>query len=98
MSLEERGERESALAKAATIAAACRRCQIGYERKNNVYGEGNPCADVMVVGEGPGETEDQLGRPFVGRAGQLLDKMLASIDLAREDVYICNTVKCRPTS
>ena len=51
----------------------------------------------MVVGEGPGETEDQLGRPFVGRAGQLLDKMIGAIGLAREDVYICNTVKCRPT-
>lgn len=51
----------------------------------------------MLVGEGPGETEDLLGRPFVGRAGELLDKMLAAIDLPREDVYICNTVKCRPT-
>jgi DNA polymerase len=51
----------------------------------------------MLVGEGPGETEDLLGRPFVGRAGELLDKMIASIGLAREDVYICNTVKCRPT-
>ncbi len=51
----------------------------------------------MVVGEGPGETEDELGRPFVGRAGQLLDRMLAAIDLRRESVYICNTVKCRPT-
>jgi DNA polymerase len=51
----------------------------------------------MVVGEGPGETEDLLGRPFVGRAGQLLDRMLAAIGLPREDVYICNTVKCRPT-
>lgn len=51
----------------------------------------------MVIGEGPGETEDMLGRPFVGRAGELLNKMLAAIDLAREDVYICNIVKCRPT-
>ena len=51
----------------------------------------------MVVGEGPGETEDKLGRPFVGRAGELLDKMLGAIDLPREDVFICNTVKCRPT-
>ena len=51
----------------------------------------------MVVGEGPGETEDRLGRPFVGRAGELLDKMLLAIDLPREAVYICNTVKCRPT-
>jgi DNA polymerase len=52
----------------------------------------------MVIGEGPGETEDRLGRPFVGRAGELLDKMLAAIDLAREGVFICNTVKCRPTA
>lgn len=51
----------------------------------------------MVVGEGPGETEDLMGRPFVGRAGELLDKMLGAIDLPREDVFICNTVKCRPT-
>ncbi|HKE36838.1 MAG TPA: uracil-DNA glycosylase, partial [Candidatus Baltobacteraceae bacterium] len=59
--------------------------------------EGDACARLMVVGEGPGETEDELGRPFVGRAGQLLDRMLGAIDLPREDVYICNTVKCRPT-
>jgi DNA polymerase len=51
----------------------------------------------MAIGEGPGETEDELGRPFVGRAGVLLDRMLLAIGLAREDVYICNTVKCRPT-
>ncbi len=85
------------LAEAATAAAACRRCAIGYERRNNVYGEGDPYARLMVVGEGPGETEDELGRPFVGRAGQLLDRMLAAIGLPREQVYICNTVKCRPT-
>lgn len=97
MSLEERGRRERFLSKAATVAAACRKCRIGYERRNNVYGEGDPCARLMLVGEGPGETEDLLGRPFVGRAGELLEKMLAAIGLAREDVYICNTVKCRPT-
>ncbi len=85
------------LAEAATAAAACRRCAIGYERRNNVYGEGDPYASLMVVGEGPGETEDELGRPFVGRAGQLLDRMLAAIGLPREQVYICNIVKCRPT-
>jgi len=62
-----------------------------------VYGEGDACAAVMVVGEGPGETEDELGRPFVGRAGALLDKMLLAIGLPRDDVFICNTVKCRPT-
>lgn len=97
MSLSERASRERVLKKAASVAAACRKCQIGYERRNNVYGEGDPCAALMVVGEGPGETEDLLGRPFVGRAGELLDKMLAAIGLPREDVYICNTVKCRPT-
>ena len=97
MSLELRAAREGALARQATIASACRKCEIGYTRSNNVYGEGDPCARLMVVGEGPGETEDRLGRPFVGRAGQLLDQMLAAIDLPREDVYICNTVKCRPT-
>lgn len=96
-SLSERASRERVLAKAASVAAACRKCQIGYDRRNNVYGEGDSCAQLMVVGEGPGETEDLLGRPFVGRAGELLEKMLAAIDLPREDVYICNTVKCRPT-
>jgi uracil-DNA glycosylase family 4 len=95
--LEERARRERLLARGAGIAGACRKCEIGAQRRNNVYGEGNPCAELMVIGEGPGETEDLLGRPFVGRAGQLLEKMLAAIQLAREDVYICNTVKCRPT-
>jgi uracil-DNA glycosylase family 4 len=93
----ERARRAELLAQASNTAAACRTCAIGYERQNNVYGEGDPCARLMVVGEGPGETEDQLGRPFVGRAGQLLDRMLNAIELARGDVYICNTVKCRAT-
>lgn len=97
MSLQERARRERLLERGAAAAAACRRCQIGFERRHNVYGEGDPCARLMLIGEGPGETEDLLGRPFVGRAGELLDKMLAAIDLPREDVYICNTVKCRPT-
>lgn len=97
MSLEERARRTRHLAGLAAAASACRKCAIGYERRNNVYGEGDPCAGLMVVGEGPGETEDLMGRPFVGRAGQLLDKMLGAIGLAREEVYICNTVKCRPT-
>jgi uracil-DNA glycosylase family 4 len=95
--LQERARRSKLLEREAAIAAACRKCQIGYERQNNVYGEGDPCAQLMLVGEGPGETEDRLGRPFVGRAGELLEKMIAAIGLAREDVYICNTVKCRPT-
>jgi uracil-DNA glycosylase family 4 len=95
--LERRARHERSLAAGAANADACRRCAIGAERRNNVYGEGDACARLMVVGEGPGETEDLLGRPFVGRAGQLLDKMIGAIGLAREDVYIANTVKCRPT-
>jgi DNA polymerase len=97
MTLAERAARERTLADAARGVEACRRCGIGSTRTHSVYGEGDPCAALMCVGEGPGETEDRLGRPFVGRAGELLDKMLAAIDFAREDVYICNTVKCRPT-
>ena len=97
VSEQERRRREAALTDAANRAGACRLCAIGSERRNNVYGEGDSCARLMVIGEGPGETEDQLGRPFVGPAGQLLDKMLAAIGIAREEVYICNTVKCRPT-
>jgi uracil-DNA glycosylase family 4 len=97
LSLEERARRARLLAQAAAGAEACRKCAIGYDRRHNVYGEGDPLAALMVVGEGPGETEDMLGRPFVGRAGQLLDRMLNAIGLAREEVYICNTVKCRPT-
>ena len=97
MSLEERARRERLLAAGAKAADLCRKCAIGSQRRNNVYGEGDPNARLMLIGEGPGETEDLMGRPFIGRAGQLLDKMIGAIGLAREDVYICNTVKCRPT-
>ncbi len=97
MSLEERARRERLLAAGAKAADLCRKCAIGSQRRNNVYGEGDPSARLMLIGEGPGETEDLMGRPFIGRAGQLLDKMIGAIGLAREDVYICNTVKCRPT-
>jgi DNA polymerase len=97
MSLAERARRARAIEAAAAVVEACRKCGIGATRTHSVYGEGDPCAALMVVGEGPGETEDKLGRPFVGRAGELLDKMLGAIDLPREDVFICNTVKCRPT-
>lgn len=75
----------------------CHRCDLGDNRTNAVVGEGHLQADVMVVGEGPGQTEDETGRPFVGRSGELLDKILASVQLTREqDVFICNIVKCRP--
>lgn len=97
MSVAERAAREERLARAAAVVEQCRTCAIGSTRLSAVYGEGDACAALMLVGEGPGETEDRLGRPFVGRAGELLERMLAAIDLPRQDVYICNTVKCRPT-
>lgn len=74
----------------------CMKCPLGKTRTNFVYGVGNPNADLMFVGEAPGEQEDLQGVPFVGRAGKLLDDILMAIDLTREDVYIANVLKCRP--
>ncbi len=74
----------------------CKRCGLWETRHNVVFGVGNEHAKVMFIGEGPGENEDLQGEPFVGRAGQLLDKMLAAVELRREDIYIANIVKCRP--
>lgn len=74
----------------------CQRCKLGKARTHIVVGDGNPAAELVFVGEGPGEQEDLQGRPFVGRAGQLLDKMIQAIGLDRQSVYICNVVKCRP--
>lgn len=74
----------------------CQRCRLGRERKNLVFGVGNPTADLVLVGEAPGQQEDLSGEPFVGRAGQLLTRMLGTIGLTREQVYICNVIKCRP--
>lgn len=74
----------------------CMACPLGATRTKFVFGSGNPHAEVLVVGEAPGADEDQQGLPFVGRAGQLLTKILESIDLSRESVYICNILKCRP--
>ena len=74
----------------------CKNCALADTRHNVVFGEGARDAEVMFIGEGPGEQEDLTGRPFVGRAGQLLDDMLAMIDLRREKVFIGNIVKCRP--
>jgi DNA polymerase len=84
------------LEQVAAAAAACTRCPLHRTRTNSVPGEGNPGARLLCIGEGPGETEDRLGRPFVGRAGELLDKLLAAIDLPRTEVYIANIVKSRP--
>ncbi|MBN1787075.1 MAG: uracil-DNA glycosylase [Sedimentisphaerales bacterium] len=87
------------IAQFAQIAAevnACRKCQLGNMRTNPVPGEGNLNADIVFVGEGPGADEDAQGRPFVGRAGKLLDKIIAAMGLKRAEVYICNIIKCRP--
>lgn len=73
----------------------CRACALAERRRNVVFGEGDPRSPLVLVGEGPGDTEDATGRPFVGRAGQLLDRALADAGLSRETVYITNTVKCR---
>jgi len=74
----------------------CLECPLGKTRKNIVLGMGNPNADIVFVGEAPGKEEDLQGLPFVGRSGKLLDKMLISINLSRDDVYILNVLKCRP--
>lgn len=74
----------------------CQKCALGSTRTNFVFGNGNPNADLMFVGEAPGEKEDLEGVPFIGRAGKLLDDILKAIDLKREDVFIANVLKCRP--
>ncbi len=75
---------------------ACHRCPLEKTRKNLVFGEGNPHSELVFVGEAPGADEDLQGRPFVGRAGQLLTRIIDAMGLKREDVYICNILKCRP--
>jgi len=79
-----------------TELGECTRCKLHKTRTNIVFGVGNPGARLMFVGEAPGEDEDLQGFPFVGKAGQLLTKMIEAMGLRRDDVYICNTVKCRP--
>lgn len=74
----------------------CDRCSLSRERKSLVFGVGNPQADLVLVGEAPGREEDIKGYPFVGEAGRLLDKILFSMQRSRDDVYICNVIKCRP--
>lgn len=87
----------TSLEETAAVAANCRRCGLCETRKNVVFYRGNPEAKLMIIGEGPGQHEDESGLPFVGRAGQLLDKILESGNIDREkEVYICNIVKCRP--
>jgi uracil-DNA glycosylase len=84
------------LAAIQTDLGDCTRCKLHTKRTNLVFGVGNPDAELMFVGEAPGRDEDMQGIPFVGRAGQLLTKIIESIDLRRDDVYIANVIKCRP--
>lgn len=76
--------------------AACTKCDLCRTRNHTVFGEGRVPADIMFIGEGPGQVEDETGRPFVGPAGRMLDSLLEGIGLRREDVYIANVLKCRP--
>jgi uracil-DNA glycosylase family 4 len=92
----EGGEsREERLEELARQVAVCTRCDLALNRTNTVFGSGDPYSPLMLVGEGPGENEDATGLPFVGRAGKLLDDILAAVDLTRQDVYLTNIVKCR---
>ncbi len=90
------GDRASRLQVLADGAAACTRCRLHQGRTKSVFSRGSPDASVVFIGEGPGYNEDQQGEPFVGAAGQLLDKMIGAMGLARDAVYVCNVVKCRP--
>ena len=86
----------ASLAELREQVAVCERCPLAKQRRQTVFGEGSEHAELMFIGEGPGAEEDRQGRPFVGLAGQLLDKMIAAMQFARETVYIANIVKCRP--
>lgn len=87
----------NSLVEAELIAAACTACALCKERTNVVFARGNPEAQLMLIGDAPGASEDASGKPFTGRAGQLLDKILESVNIDLErDIYLCNIVKCRP--
>jgi uracil-DNA glycosylase len=88
--------RAAALAALAEVVAPCRRCRLCEGRNKTVFGSGDPDADLMFIGEGPGAEEDRQGLPFVGRAGELLTRIIEAIDMTRQQVYIANIVKCRP--
>jgi len=88
--------RPASLAELAADMQSCTQCSLCEQRKKVVFGVGNPQAELVLVGEAPGREEDEQGVPFVGEAGQLLDRILFAMQLNRQDVYICNVIKCRP--
>lgn len=89
--------KQQSLGQVAAIVSKCDRCsELAMNRRQTVFGTGNPDAKIMFIGEAPGADEDQLGEPFVGAAGQLLDKIIVACGLQREDLYICNILRCRP--
>lgn len=88
--------REGVIRQEAAIVEKCRKCGLGSQRTHAVYGDGNEFAEIVFVGEAPGAEEDRQGLPFVGRAGQLLNRLLEQVGLKRSEVYICNLLKCRP--
>jgi len=88
--------REDELAALAAVASVCTRCRLSEGRQKVVFGSGNPRAELMLIGEGPGAEEDRQGLPFVGAAGELLTKIIQAIEMTRDEVYIANMVKCRP--
>jgi DNA polymerase len=103
LAIQSSGKTPKSLEKTAHLLAmdnnevrGCTRCRLCETRKNTVFGEGDPNAKIFFIGEGPGENEDLQGRPFVGRAGELLNKWIVAMGLRREQVYIANIVKCRP--
>jgi len=92
----EAAARAADLAALGEVAAGCTRCRLAEGRTKVVFGAGNPAAELMFVGEGPGADEDRQGLPFVGAAGELLTRIIQAIEMTREEVYIANVVKCRP--
>lgn len=95
--MADAAEKERRVAELAEKASVCVACDLHQTRTNVVFGEGNPSSPLVIVGEGPGETEDKTGRPFVGRAGKLLDECLRECGMLRKHVFITNVVRCRPT-
>src|SRR5579871_6621879 len=93
--IQEGETKAERLAKVAARAAVCTACDLAKTRANVVFGEGNPEAPLMLIGEGPGQNEDATGRPFVGRAGVLLDECLRENGITRKHIYICNVIRCR---